>query len=49
MSGDLAPGEYFLALGLYEPEAEAVVPLRGSDGVWSEGLWRVPQPIIVTG
>lgn len=43
----LPPGDYFLAVGLYDPAQGAFVPVSGSDGVVTPGFWRVPQVIQV--
>lgn len=48
LPADLPAGEYFLALGLYDPSSGAFVPVMGRDGARSEGLLRVAGPLQVS-
>jgi hypothetical protein len=41
------PGDYFLAIGLFDPASKRFVPIAGADGVAVEALWRIPSPIRV--
>lgn len=47
LPAELPPGDYFLALGLWDPAANAPVPIAGADGVSVPSVWRVPTPIHV--
>lgn len=45
LPANLPPDEYFLALGLWDPTANAPVSIAGADGVPVPSLWRIPSPI----
>lgn len=47
LPADLAPGDYFLAIGLFDPAANTFVPFATPDGTLVTGLWRIPSPIRV--
>ncbi|NTU84003.1 MAG: hypothetical protein HGA45_32305, partial [Chloroflexales bacterium] len=49
LPADMPAGDYFLALGLYDPATSAFLPVEGRDGAWSDGLLRIAGPVVVAG
>lgn len=47
LPANLPPGDYFLAIGLFDPAQGQFVPFAGPDGVQVAALWRIPTPIQV--